>query len=257
MNLDEHKNKFGNQAENYTKYRRPYTDKLYELLFSLALKGEKQILDIACGTGKSTEPLVGPGVQVFGCDIDPLMIAEAQKQAEIKNLPITYSVAEVELLPFEGESFDVVTVGTAFHWFVNSVAAAEIKRVLKPGGLFFTFWTLTVKDIPEEDSVPGSFFQSFNWEKVPQELRDLDYISTFLKEQDFENVSVARIPISHNDTVEEQVGLMKTASSYEILSPDEKERFEKELTQILTEKLGNRPYFTFEEEIQVCWGFKK
>ncbi len=256
MEIDKHKKQFGNQAENYTKYRKPYTEKLYELLFSLAPQGQKKILDIACGTGKSTEPLVKDVVEVFGCDHDPLMITEAQKQAEIKNLSIHYSVADVEHLPFADASFDVVTVGTAFHWFVNEKSATEIKRVLKDKGLLFVFWTLTVKDVPEEDSLPRSFFQSFNWEKVPQKLRDLNYISTFFKEQGFENIETSRISVSHNDTVEEQVGLMKTASSYELLSESEKERFVKEMTETLTKKLGTRLYFTFEEEVQVCYGFK-
>ncbi|MEI6345897.1 MAG: class I SAM-dependent methyltransferase [bacterium] len=255
MDIDKHKKQFGNQAENYTKYRKPYTEKLYELLFSLA--PGKKILDIACGTGKSTEPMVRSGTEVIGCDHDPLMIAEAIKQAEIKSSPIKYIVADVEHLPFEDSNFDVVTVGTAFHWFVNEKSVTEIKRVLKEKGLFFIFWTLTTKDVPEEDSIPGSFYKTFNWDKVPPELRNLDYISNFFKEQGFQNVNTARIPFSHNDTVEEQVGLMKTASSYEILSDSEKERFIRELTELLTTKLGNRPYFTYEEEIQVCYGFKK
>lgn len=253
MDIDKHKKQFGNQAENYTKYRKPYTEKLYELLFSL--NPGKRILDMACGTGKSTEPMVREGVEVVGCDHDPLMIAEAVTQAGIKGLPIKYLVADVESLPFENSSFDVVTVGTAFHWFVNEKSMTEIKRVLKDKGLLFVFWTLTTKDIPEEDSIPGSFFKSFNWDKVPSELRNLDYISNFFKEQGLQNVHTVRIPFTHNDTVEEQVGLMKTASSFEILSDSEKQRFVAELTELLTAKLGDRPYFTYEEEIQVCYGF--
>lgn len=253
MDIEKHKKQFGNQAENYTKYRKPYTEKLYDLLFSLATG--KKILDIACGTGKSTEPMLKEGMEVVGCDHDPLMIAEAIKQAEIKNLPIQYLVADVEHLPFEDSNFDVITVGTAFHWFVNEKSVTEIKRVLKEQGLFFVFWTLTTKDVPEEDSMPGSFYKTFNWDKVPPELRNLDYISNFFKDQGFQNVETVRIPFTHNDTVDEQVGLMKTASSYEILSDSEKERFIKELTDLLTSKLGNRPYFTYEEELQVCYGF--
>lgn len=256
MDINTHKKQFGNQAENYTKYRKPYTDKLHDFLFELTSKGEKNILDIACGTGKSTEPLVRDDAKVFGCDHDPLMIMEAQKQAELKKLDIQYKVADVENLPYEDGTFDVVTVGTAFHWFVNEKSMGEIKRVLKPNGIFFVFWTLTVKNVPEENSIPWEFLQSFNWERVPRELRDLDYISDFLRGQGIKDVSTERIPVSHNDTVEEQVGLMKTASSYELLSESEKERFVKELTDILTKKLGDRPYFTFEEEVQVCFGYK-
>lgn len=256
MDINKHKKQFGNQAENYTKYRKPYEKELYEFLFSLVSGKNKRILDVACGTGKSTEPLLRNEIEVVGCDHDPLMIEEAKKQAVLKNLPITYVVAEAEKLPFIDSSFDVVTVGTAFHWFVNEKSIAEIKRVLKSNGLFFIYWTLTTKDIPEEDSIPGSFFASYNWERVPMELRDLNYISDFLTKQGFNDVAINRIPFSHFDTVEDQVGLMKTASSYDILSVSEKERFVKELTEILTAKLGNRPHFTYEEEIQICYGFK-
>lgn len=256
MKIDEHKKQFGNQAENYTKYRRPYTDELYKLLFSLLPKESTKILDIACGTGKSTEPLVKNGLEVFGIDHDPLMIIEAQKQAQLKGLSINYEVAEVENLPFVDGEFDAVTVGTAFHWFVNEKAISEIIRVLKDKGLLLIFWTLTTKDVPEEDSIPREIFQKFNWEKVPSELRDLEYISAFLAKNGFKNISTARIPFTHNDTVDDQVGLMKTASSYEILSPEDKGLFIEEITEALTKRLGNRPYFTYEEEIQVCYGFK-
>ncbi len=257
MDIEKHKKQFGNQAENYTKYRKPYIEKLYDLLFSLVpTEDSKKILDVACGTGKSTESLVRENVEVFGCDHDPLMILEAEKQAHLKGLPISYSVGEAENLPFKGGQFDVVTVGTAFHFFVNDKSVLEIKRVLNDRGLFFVFWTLTTKDILEEDSVPASFFQSFKWDRVPSQLRDLDTISDFLKDQGLQRVETARISFTHNDTVEEQVGLMKTASSYGLLSEGEKERFVSELTKLLTIKLGTRPYFTFEEEIQVCYGFK-
>lgn len=255
MEIDEHKSKFGNQAENYTKYRRPYMDDVHKLLFSL-LPPSGRILDVACGTGKSTEPLVREGFQVSGVDIDPLMIEEATKQAALKGLNIQYQAAEAENLPFEDSHFDAVTVGTAFHWFVNEHAMSEMKRVLKDDGILFVFWTLTTKDVPEEDSIPREIFSSFNWERVPAELRDLGHISAFFKEQGLKNVATARLPFSHNDTVEDQVGLMKTASSYEVLSDEDKERFIEAIRSALTEKLGSRPYFTYEEEIQVCYGFK-
>lgn len=256
MEIDHHKNQFGNQAENYTKYRRPYDIDVYELLFSKLPRGTARILDLACGTGKSTEPLVKEGIEVYGIDIDPLMIEEAKKQAEIKNLSITYSVSEAEHLPFQNEYFDAVTVGTAFHWFVNTTAMDEIKRVLKKGGPLFIFWTLTTKDVPEEDSIPSEIFKTFNWEKVPSELRDLDHITAFFKENGLQNVSTARLPFTHNDTVEDQVGLMKTASSYEVLSEEDKKQFADAIRAALTNKLGSRPYFTYEEEIQVVYGFK-
>lgn len=256
MDIDKHKKQFGNQAKNYTQYRRPYIEDVHRLLFSQLPDGSARVLDIACGTGKSTEPLVKKGLEIFGIDHDPLMIDEAKKQAKLKNLNINYRVAEVENLPFENEYFDAVTVGTAFHWFAKKPVLAEIKRLLKSQGLFFIFWTLTTKDVPEGDSISSEIFASFNWEKVPPELRNLDHVSTLLKEEGFKSVSTARIPFVHSDTVEDQVGLIKTASSYEILSDQDKKSFIEKITFDLTEKLGDRPHFTYEEEIQVCFGFK-
>jgi SAM-dependent methyltransferase len=256
MNLDEHKGKFGNQAENYTKYRLPYIEELHTTFFSVLPETATRILDIACGTGKSTEPLVRDGLEISGCDLDPLMIAEAKKQAELKGLSIDYRVADVEHLPYEEGAFDAVTVGTAFHWFVNEPSMTEIKRVLSDKGLLFIYWTLTTKDVPDEDSIPGDLLRKYAWDKVPSELRDLDHISAFLRDTGFDSVSTVRLEFSHDDTVEDQVGLMKTASSYEVLSDENKVSFIDELRAIMTEKLGDRTHFTFEEEIQVVYGFK-
>ncbi len=257
MDINKHKKQFGNLAEDYTKYRKPYPEEVYDLFFSFIEDGEKRILDIACGTGKSTEPLQRNGVDLYGCDHDELMIEEAKKQAEIKKLNINYSVADVEHLPFEDNYFDAITVGTAFHWFVNDVAMKEIKRVLKQNGLLFVFWTLTTKDIPEKDEIPGSIFRAYNWDKVPFELRDLKHIASFFQEKGLHKVSTSRIPFIHNDTVEERIGLLKTASAYELLSEENKIKFLNEVKAVLENKIGNRPYFTLEEEIQVVYGFKE
>jgi ubiquinone/menaquinone biosynthesis C-methylase UbiE len=256
MEINKHKKQFGNQAENYTKYRKPYIDELYDLLFSLAPKEGAKILDIACGTGKSTEPLVRNDLEVFGCDHDSSMIKEAKKQAELKKLHINYSVADVEHLLYEDDSFDVVTVGTAFHWFVNEKSMTEIKRVLKKDGLLFIFWTLTVKDTPEEDQIPSSIYRKFDWDRVPTELRDLDYISDFLTKNGMSDVKTVHLPFTYNTTVEERTGLQMSASSYEILSEENKKNFLDEVRSTLTQKLGDREYFTLEEEMQVCCGFK-
>lgn len=254
--IDNFKKLFGSQAENYTKFREPYPEELFGLLVTLIPRGASSILDIACGTGKSTEPLLATGLTVSACDHDTLMIEEAKKQAQLKSLSIDYVVSDAEHLPYPDGHFDVVTVGTAFHFFVNDIAMAEIKRVLKSKGLLFVYWTLTVKDIPEEDEIPSSIYRKYNWVKIPSELRDLDNISNFFKKAGLHEVSVKRIPIKFNTTVEERVGLQTTSGTYELLSDENKNNFLDEVREVLTKKLGDRKIFTLEEEIQVCSGFK-
>lgn len=256
MEINKHKKQFGEQAAAYTQYRQPYPKELYEFLFSVLPHGSKSILDIGCGTGKSTEPLLDAGLEVFGCDHDLLMIAEAQNQASEKNLNISYCVADVELLPYRDNEFDVVTVGTAFHWFVNEKSINEIKRVLKKGGLLFIFWSLSKKGSQYNDEVPGEIFHKYNWERVPSELRDPDYISNFLVNNAFSDVGINRLPFSYNMTVEQQVGLQKTASSYNLLTKDNRNKFLDEATSLLKAKLGWRDYLTYEDEIHICYGIK-
>ena len=253
---DEFKKLFGAQAANYTKYREPYPQELFDVLVKLIPKGATDILDVACGTGKSAEPLLSLGIKVTGVDHDPLMVEEAKKQAQLKRLDISYVVSDVEHLPFPDGHFDAITVGTALHFFVNEGAMSEMKRALKPGGLLFVYWTLTTKDMLEEDEIPGSIYRKYNWLKVPSELRDLANISDFFGKSSLIGVSMQRIPVTSKATVEERVGLQTTSGTYELLSPEDKIRFLDEVRGDLTRKLGTRKYFTLEEEIQVCYGFK-
>lgn len=252
-----YKKLFGPEAKNYTKYRTPYPEELFDFLISKIPNESKTILDIACGTGKSTEPLIATGLKVFGVDHDELMIEEAKDQAELKSLDIEYKVSETESLPFADNYFDVITIGTAFHFFANDIALAEIKRVLKPKGLLFVYWTLTTKDIPEEDDIPRAIFQKFNWVKIPSELRDLDNISNLFKNNNLQEVSTKSIPIAYNTSIEERVGLLTTSGFYETFSEEDKNAFLNDVREALTQKLGDRPYFSLEEEIQICYGFKE
>ena len=52
-------------------------------------------------------------------------------------MEIRYVLGSAKKLPFKDETFDAVTAFSAFHWFYDQKSVKEIKRVLKPGGLFF------------------------------------------------------------------------------------------------------------------------
>jgi ubiquinone/menaquinone biosynthesis C-methylase UbiE len=104
----------------------------------LRLVGEvkgSSILDAGCGDGALTLSFWWNGAaQVIGCDIDPKMIARARAQAVRQNAPIDYTIADAGRLPFQSESFDIVTIITVLA-FVRQPERAlqEFARVLKPG----------------------------------------------------------------------------------------------------------------------------
>lgn len=86
-------------------------------------------LDVACGTGKSTVALTEIASRVVGADSSAGMLAHAETHERVE-----YVEATAEDLPFEDESFDLVTVASAFHWFDRERFLSEARRVLNPSG---------------------------------------------------------------------------------------------------------------------------
>lgn len=100
-----------------------------------------QVLDLGCGTGRTTIPLFRMGYKVVGVDITPEMIANAKKVAQTNGLAISYEVEDATKLRFADHSFDCVLFSnngwTQIPGNKNRLKALqEIRRVLKPNGHF-------------------------------------------------------------------------------------------------------------------------
>ena len=89
------------------------------------------ILDLAAGPGSSSEPLFKPGATVFATDFSEGMLAQGRKVRPY----LTFSKADALNLPFEANSFDVVTISYGLRNTADvDKALAEALRVSKPGG---------------------------------------------------------------------------------------------------------------------------
>jgi ubiquinone/menaquinone biosynthesis C-methylase UbiE len=96
------------------------------------------VVDLAAGTGKLTRRLAPSGARVVA--VEPL---EEMRAVLEQNVPAAEFVdGTAEALPLEAASADAVTVGQAFHWFDAERAAAEIARVLRPGGALALVWNI-------------------------------------------------------------------------------------------------------------------
>lgn len=101
-----------------------------------------RILDLAAGTGDLTYEMckMNPVPQQIWCtDFCPEMleIAHGRYQAQHRGVEIAFDEVDAMHLPYEDESFDLVTVGYGVRNFDNrSLAFAEAMRVLKPGGAY-------------------------------------------------------------------------------------------------------------------------
>lgn len=114
----------------------------------IAPQKDWRILDVATGAGH-TGILFAPMVaEVVATDITDEMLAETLElagQRKIANL--TTAIADAESLPFDDQSFDMVTCRLAHHHFVQQQKAIEeFARVLKPGGIIGFTDNYTVED---------------------------------------------------------------------------------------------------------------
>jgi SAM-dependent methyltransferase len=112
------------------------------------------VLDVACGTGNATVPAARTGARATGLDLVPGLLDEARASAQAEGLVVDWVEGDAEALPFADESYDVVlsTFGCMFAPR-HRVTAAEIARVLRPGGrIGICAWT--------PDGTIGDFFKT-------------------------------------------------------------------------------------------------
>jgi SAM-dependent methyltransferase len=103
----------------------------------LGLRG-RRALDIACGTGNSTAPLLQGGYSVLACDISAEMVAEAQRK--FPDRADSFVVADMRELPPLGEFDLVVCVDDALNYLLSDQELrdtfAGVSSVLAPNGIF-------------------------------------------------------------------------------------------------------------------------
>jgi demethylmenaquinone methyltransferase/2-methoxy-6-polyprenyl-1,4-benzoquinol methylase len=91
----------------------------------------QRVLDLAAGTGTSSEPYADAGIQVVACDFSLGMLQVGKRRRP----DIDFVAGDATNLPFEDNSFDATTISFGLRNVTDpQKALAEMLRVTKPGG---------------------------------------------------------------------------------------------------------------------------
>ena len=113
--------------------RQPYY--IYEKFVREFLSDGKKVLEIGAGIGVWTSTLLSTGANVYTIDISGYSLSVLRKRLGGFGKLHT-QVADMEYLPFDKESFDVVTSAGSLSYGNNAKVMNEIYRVLKKDGVF-------------------------------------------------------------------------------------------------------------------------
>lgn len=102
-----------------------------DVIDAVAPKPGELVLDLAAGTGTSSEPFVERGTTVVPCDFS-LGMLQVGKRARPS---LAFTAGDATRLPFGDDTFDAVTISFGLRNIVDPLAGLrEMLRVTRPGG---------------------------------------------------------------------------------------------------------------------------
>ena len=159
--LERNQKAFSGQAKGFSSEGVTYADAegLAWMLKDLPMSRDAEVLDIATGTGEFARALAPHVATVIGLDATDAMMELGRKfiaQASIEN--VTFREGVVQDLPFEDETFDIVSSRYAFHHFADpKPVIPEMVRVCKTGG------HIIVVDIVVPDESTAAEYNYYEW----------------------------------------------------------------------------------------------
>lgn len=142
---------FSERAKAYSKFRPVYPENLYNFVYS-HVENFDSAWDCGTGNGQVAVELSKKFNKVFATDISDAQLAEAPAKPNI-----LYNNVRAEKTDFPDNSFDLITVAQAYHWFDQRAFLTEAKRVVKPSGILAVWGYNLLKISPEIDDMIRHF----------------------------------------------------------------------------------------------------
>lgn len=142
---------FGPRAATYAVSWSHSAGESLELVEAMVARDGRSFLravDVATGAGFTAFVLAPHADRVLATDLTPQMLEQAKRLRDERGLAnVELALAAAEGLPFASDSLDLVTCRIAPHHFLGFHAwLAEVRRVLRPGGLLVACDTAAPED---------------------------------------------------------------------------------------------------------------
>lgn len=200
------KDNFSRQAESYAKYRPAYPSALFDFVLAQIVH-RQNAWDCATGNGQSAKVLAKHFENVSATDISQKQIDNAEKATNIQ-----YSVQPAEQTSFDDNTFDLITVSQALHWFNFEKFYAEAKRVAKQDS-WIAVWMYSLLRISKEiDAIIETYhFQTLEkyWDNERKYV-DSNYTTVPFP---FKEIKTPVFLIEYHWTIEELEGYFNTWSA--------------------------------------------
>lgn len=230
---------FDEIAELYDHGRREPPDWLYETLFSSAGldPAKTRILEIGCGTGKSTLPLARRGCRVVALEMGANLARLARQHlAGFQQVQVIHTRFE-DWKP--AQPFALLLAVTAWHWFDPDVRYQLAAAALKPGGILA--FSSTEHAFPPgydpffariQDAYEAIGVGRMPWPPPPPESMP-DSRAEIEQSGLFDDVRVVRHLWSEKFTADEHVAMMRTASDHRLIEVTKREWLFSEMRRLI------------------------
>ncbi|MDO5823419.1 class I SAM-dependent methyltransferase [Methanobrevibacter sp.] len=150
----------------------------------LNIKPDDIILDVGCGGGININRMAKKAKMVYGIDysIESVNLSREVNRQEIYDGKVKVIEGNVASLPFEDNTFDIVTAfETVYFWPDIEKCFGEVKRVLKPGGIFL---------IGMESSGSDNLIMKVFEKLIDMTVYNAEEITEFLQNNDYSQITV-------------------------------------------------------------------
>ena len=200
---------FGPVAAAYERGRPGYPDEAARWAVS---RDRGAVLDLGAGTGKLTRTLAALGYETYAVEPDDAMREVLQEAS-----PSTRALlGSAEAIPLPAASVDAVVVAQAWHWFDHARAAAEVMRVVRPGGYVALLYNIRDERVPWVARFAGATGERFGAASEPLEFDGVRRTPGFgaVENREFEHVERLE--------VDDLVALAQSFSFVALLPGDER-----------------------------------